>query len=63
MFSFEAPRVVLTPCIGVCVLDADGVCEGCHRTSGEIASWSTLPDRERLYIMNYVLPQREKSRA
>jgi predicted Fe-S protein YdhL (DUF1289 family) len=63
MFSFEAPRVVLTPCIGVCNLDADGVCEGCHRTRGEIAAWSTLPDGERLYIMNYVLPQREKSRA
>ena len=30
-------RAVLSPCIGVCSLDADGLCEGCHRTSAEIA--------------------------
>ncbi len=29
-----------SPCIGVCRLGVDGYCEGCRRSSDEIANWS-----------------------
>ena len=56
-------RAVLSPCIGVCSLDADGLCEGCHRTTAEIARWGQMGDDERLRIMEDVLPSREASRV
>jgi hypothetical protein len=43
---------VLTPCIKVCVIDADaGLCSGCGRTLAEIAAWRDLSDPERLAVM------------
>ena len=56
------PRPILSPCIGVCVLDQQNVCEGCLRLSDEIARWSIMSDAERLHIMNTVLPEREARR-
>ena len=55
-------RAVLSPCIGVCSLGDDGLCEGCHRTSSEIARWSQMNDDERLQLMENVLPGREARR-
>jgi predicted Fe-S protein YdhL (DUF1289 family) len=55
-------RAVLSPCVGVCSLGDDGLCEGCHRTSSEIARWSQMNDDERLQLMEKVLPGREARR-
>jgi uncharacterized protein len=52
-------RAILSPCIGVCSLGSDGLCLGCHRTSGEIARWLQMGDDERLHLMETVLPSRE----
>lgn len=60
--SLPAARAVLSPCIGICALDAQGTCEGCLRTVDEIARWSTMGDAERLHVMDVVLPQRETAR-
>jgi len=57
------PRPILTPCIGVCELDAGGLCRGCHRTVDEIARWGSLDDAERARLMNEVLPQRAAETA
>ncbi|HTA64844.1 MAG TPA: DUF1289 domain-containing protein [Xanthomonadaceae bacterium] len=51
-------RAVLSPCIGICHLDAQGYCEGCHRTGSEIASWLALDDSARLRYMDEILPAR-----
>ena len=51
-------KPVLTPCIGICRLDARGLCEGCGRSGDEIARWLGMTDAERLRLMNEVLPQR-----
>ncbi|MCA1713921.1 MAG: DUF1289 domain-containing protein [Gammaproteobacteria bacterium] len=51
-------RAVLSPCIGVCALDDDGLCLGCHRNTGEIARWPQMNDDERLRLMETVLPLR-----
>ena len=52
-------RAILSPCVGVCALRADGLCGGCLRTVDEIAAWSRLSDAERLHVMDVLLPQRE----
>ncbi|MGV8959449.1 MAG: NUDIX hydrolase [Stenotrophomonas sp.] len=54
-----APRAVLSPCIGLCSLDRNGLCEGCFRTGDEIARWARMSDAERLHFMDAVLPERE----
>lgn len=63
MSHASAFRAVLSPCIGVCSLDAAGLCEGCHRNTSEIARWSQMSDDERLHLMEVVLPGREAARA
>jgi len=55
-------RAVLSPCVGVCNLDDDGLCEGCLRSSAEIAHWSQMNDDERLHLMEIVLPTRQPQR-
>lgn len=50
---------VRSPCIGVCTLDANGLCRGCLRTMAEIAGWSQMDDAERRHWMETVLPGRE----
>ena len=59
----SAYRAVLSPCTGVCTLDDDGLCNGCLRTTAEIARWSQMNDDERLRLMESVLPGRERQRA
>lgn len=58
-----AYRAVLSPCVGICSLDANGLCEGCLRSSAEIARWIQMNDDERLHLMEVVLPRREARRA
>lgn len=52
------PKPILSPCIGVCQLDARGLCEGCHRSGDEIARWLGMTDAERRHLMDDVLPLR-----
>ena len=54
---------ILSPCIGICYLDAQGYCEGCHRTGDEIARWISYDDIQRRHIMEQLLPARELVRA
>ncbi|WP_269429835.1 DUF1289 domain-containing protein [Novilysobacter defluvii] len=50
---------LLTPCIGVCTMNPRGLCDGCHRTLDEIATWSQMDDARRQHLMDEVLPTRE----
>lgn len=63
MSIVPAYRAILSPCVGVCYLDDDGLCEGCHRTSDEIANWIRYDDAQRLHLIERVLPLREAQRA
>ena len=56
-------KAVPSPCIGICLLDDRGLCEGCLRTAAEIAAWPSLGDEERLRLMDEVLPRREALRG
>jgi predicted Fe-S protein YdhL (DUF1289 family) len=43
---------ISSPCIRLCVLnETTGLCEGCGRTSAEIARWWRMSEDERLRIM------------
>jgi predicted Fe-S protein YdhL (DUF1289 family) len=49
----------VTPCIGTCRMDADGLCVGCRRTLAEIARWGTMDDAERRRWIAEVQPVRK----
>lgn len=38
---------LISPCVGVCRMDATGLCLGCRRTLAEIARWGTMSNEER----------------
>lgn len=48
----------VTPCIGICRMDAAGLCVGCRRTLAEIARWGTMGDDERRRWIAEVQPAR-----
>lgn len=58
----DFPQPVLSPCIGICHLDDNGLCVGCFRSAVEIAGWLGMSRAERAHLMNVVLPQREARR-
>ncbi|ODP38994.1 DUF1289 domain-containing protein [Sphingomonas turrisvirgatae] len=49
--EFTSPPAVASPCVGICRMRADGLCEGCGRTLGEIAEWSLATDERRREIL------------
>ena len=58
----DAAGAVLSPCISVCVLDAEGaLCLGCFRTLDEIAAWSLLDADAKRGVLA-ALPERRASR-
>ena len=61
--SSAAPALPpLTPCIGICRIDDDGYCAGCHRSLAEIAVWGSLDDSERERVMQ-TLDERAEQRG
>lgn len=50
----------LSPCTGICRLDEHGYCVGCRRTGEEIGRWRAMSDSERLFVMQVILPGRER---
>jgi predicted Fe-S protein YdhL (DUF1289 family) len=56
-------NAILTPCIGVCHLDRNGFCEGCHRSVEEIAGWLNYTDEQRRELISRVLPRRAERAA
>jgi len=59
----DTAGAVLSPCISVCVLDAEGaLCLGCFRTLDEIAAWSLLDADAKRGVLA-ALPQRRAARS
>jgi predicted Fe-S protein YdhL (DUF1289 family) len=56
-----ASHPVPSPCINVCRMRADGLCEGCLRTLDEIAAWGTLGDAAKRAV--WVLIEQRKTAA
>jgi predicted Fe-S protein YdhL (DUF1289 family) len=48
-----------TPCVNICLLDANGAfCMGCARSLDEIARWASMSESERHVVMRE-LPARK----
>ncbi len=58
--SAEQARTKLpSPCISVCQMEpSTGVCLGCYRTRGEIASWSIMDETDQLQLLNILSERR-----
>ncbi len=55
------PRPIATPCVKVCVIDAEsGLCMGCLRTLDEVAGWTRLDDAARAGVMADLPLRRER---
>lgn len=55
---------VSSPCVQVCTLGAEGLCEGCLRTVEEIAGWAGFDDDERRAVLARLAERRtRRSRA
>lgn len=52
--AFTPVPGVASPCIGVCRMRADDVCEGCLRTLDEIAEWFSASDDRRRAILTRI---------
>jgi hypothetical protein len=63
VFFKPAPPPILTPCIGVCTMGPDGLCEGCFRNTDEITRWSSMSNAERQCLMDETLSLREAMRS
>ena len=48
-----------SPCISICSLDQNDVCEGCFRTSNEIADWFAADDDRKREILEASPPRRK----
>lgn len=57
----RAPRALAaagdvgSPCVSICRMDADGLCEGCLRQLPEIAGWSRMDDAARRAVWASIL--------
>ena len=40
-----------SPCISICSLDQNDVCEGCYRPGNEIVDWFTADDERKREIL------------
>jgi predicted Fe-S protein YdhL (DUF1289 family) len=45
----QEPR---SPCISVCVLDAEDICQGCYRSAAEITDWFFATPEEKRRILS-----------
>jgi len=41
-----------SPCVDICKLDSDFVCEGCGRTIEEVLKWPEYTDQQKLAVLN-----------
>jgi predicted Fe-S protein YdhL (DUF1289 family) len=61
MIELVPPVAIVSPCTGVCAIDAGDLCRGCGRSLDEIAAWGTMTPAERDAVMA-VLPERRTGR-
>lgn len=50
---------IRSPCISVCVLDGDDICQGCFRSAEEVTDWFMASDEQKREIMQRVEQRRE----
>lgn len=61
--TLAAAGDVGSPCVSVCRMGTDGLCEGCLRTLEEIAGWSRMDDAGRRTVWQLVLQRASEAAA
>jgi predicted Fe-S protein YdhL (DUF1289 family) len=54
----DAPK---SPCISICSLDENDICEGCFRSGNEIVDWFTADDERKREILKVTAQRRSES--
>jgi len=49
-----------SPCVNVCKLDSDFVCEGCGRTIEEVLKWPEYTDEQKQAVLNRLFDLNEE---
>ncbi|ROS05217.1 hypothetical protein EDC56_0746 [Sinobacterium caligoides] len=44
-------KKVVSPCVSICVLNPEDVCEGCYRSAEEITQWSCYNEVEKKEVL------------
>lgn len=50
-----------SPCVSICALDQNDVCEGCYRTGDEIVDWFTADDTRKQEILEAIAQRRKEA--
>jgi predicted Fe-S protein YdhL (DUF1289 family) len=50
-----------SPCISICSLDENDICEGCFRSGNEIVDWFTADDERKREILKVTAQRRSDS--
>ena len=50
-----------SPCISVCVLDEQGICQGCFRSADEVTDWWMASTRRKREILQCASERRQAS--
>ncbi|MEH6583900.1 MAG: DUF1289 domain-containing protein [Halioglobus sp.] len=40
-----------SPCVSICVLDEDDICQGCYRSAEEITDWFMASDAQKKAVI------------
>lgn len=57
------PLPILSPCVNICEMGDDGLCDGCLRTLDEIGGWMVMSPEMRRHVMETLIPARESTRG
>ncbi|QDZ06336.1 DUF1289 domain-containing protein [Sphingomonas panacisoli] len=49
--SIVPVQTIESPCVNICTIGEDRLCEGCRRSINEIAQWSRMTPAERRAVM------------
>ena len=50
-----------SPCISVCLLDEQNICQGCFRSADEITDWLMASPRQKREILERSVERRDAS--
>lgn len=50
-----------SPCVSICVLSEDDICQGCFRSAQEITDWFMSSNEEKRAILERAVKRRDES--
>jgi predicted Fe-S protein YdhL (DUF1289 family) len=48
-------KPIASPCVSICELDENNICQGCFRDDREIREWSTYSDEQKRSVLKQSL--------